>query len=548
MTGVPRWRRPRPVLAIALLAVLVTGAALAATRVISGADNPRPTLRLLVVEDLADTDELVLRAGREVGVEVRIEHATMGALLSRAAGNGFENAYDAVWLPEFGAGALPDAVEKRLESGTAVMTSPLVLGLRPAAVARLDPQGTGLTWRALATAAAADRFSFGMVGPSGDAGADLVGRAILLGMATGLADPPDALTAHDVFRVSPQLRALHARQLLTPATSQGRTDAFRQAGPGAADGLLTEESRLLRVNAAPGGAAPLTVVVPGGRAVSARYMLRPLVSTSDPTARTEVGRLTERLLNPKSQDWIATRTYRRPVAADVLARYRQFPAVREIAIPRDPRVADRAVQVYQDDAHYPTRVVFVLDTSGSMRGKGMADLRRAFASLDGTIATRRGASVQVLLIPFSTAPAPTVRIEVDAARPAAGLAALAGVVAKLEPGGDTAIYAALERADDELTALVREGDDRVTSVILITDGENTTGSDLTAFRRHRETLRQERCGQRSGDRCQAPVFPVLVAEADPVEMAQVATLTGGKVHDARTVDLAVVLRDLAAGR
>ena len=37
----------------------------------------------------------------------------------------------------------------------------------------------------------------------------------------------------------------------------------------------------------------------------------------------------------------------------------------------------RAVQVYQDEAHYPTRVVFVLDTSGSMRGKRMADLRRA---------------------------------------------------------------------------------------------------------------------------------------------------------------------------
>lgn len=141
-----------------------------------------------------------------------------------------------------------------------------------------------------------------------------------------------------------------------------------------------------------------------------------------------------------------------------------------------------------------------------------------------------------------------MQVEVDATHPATGLAALAGAVAKLEPGGDTAVYAALERADDELTALVREGDDQVTSIILITDGENTTGSDLTAFRRHRERLRQERCGQRSGDRCQAPVFPVLVAQADPVEMAQVATLTGGKVYDARTVDLAVVLRDLTAGR
>jgi Ca-activated chloride channel family protein len=490
---------------------------------------------------------------------------TTSDLLRRAGGNQFAGAYDAVWLPAFPTGTLPGQVENRLETGTAVMTSPLVLGLRRSAANRLDPPGTGLTWSSLAAAAAAGRFTFGLAGPSGNAGADPVSRAILLGMATGLAASPDALTAHDVFRVSPQLRALHARQVPAPATSQELTAWFRQTGAGAADGLLAEESRLLRVNAAAGAAAPLTVVVPGGRTASVRYLLRPLVSMNDPSARTSVRRLTEGLLGAASQEWIATRTYRRPAVTTVLAKFQQFPAVREIATPRDSGVIDRAVQVYRDETHYPTRVVFVLDISGSMRGKGMTTgLRRAFDSLDETIATRHGASVQVLLIPFATAPARTVRVEVDATHPvevdathpvevdathpAVGLAALARAVARLEPGGGTAMYTALEKADDELTALIREGDERVTSIILITDGKNTTGADLPSFRRHRQQLRQERCGRRSGDRCQAPVFPVLVAGADPVEMGQLATLTGGEVHDARTVNLASVLRDLAAGR
>lgn len=548
MTGVPKWRsRPRPAFVIALLAVLVA-ATLVWVRVVPGADNRRPTVRLLVVEDLADTDELLVRAGREVGIEVRIEHATAGALLHRAAGDQFEGSYDAVWLPELGPRTWPDLVENRLESGTAVMTSPLVLGLRPAAAARLDPRGTGLTWPALAAAAAEGRFTFGMVGPGSDAGADPVGRAGLLGIATGLADPPDVLTAHDVFRISPQLRTLHAHQVLAPATSGELADRFRQAGPRDVDGLLTEESRLLRANAAGDTADPLTVVVPGGRTVSARYMLRPLVSMRNPMARPSMRRLTERLLTPRSQEWIATQTHRRPAVSAVLAGFRQFPAVSDIAAPRNPVVTDHAVKVYRDETHYPTRVAFVLDISGSMQGKGMADLRRAFASLDGTIATRHGADVQVLLVPFSTAPARTVRIEVDGTHPTTGLAALSEAVARLKPGGDTALYTALEQADDELTALVREGDERVTSIILITDGKNTSGADLAAFRQHRETLRQERCGQRSGDRCKAPVFPVLVAGADPAGMKRLAALTGGKVHDARTVDLAVVLRGLADGR
>ncbi len=70
----------------------------------------------------------------------------------------------------------------------------------------------------------------------------------------------------------------------------------------------------------------------------------------------------------------------------------------------------------------------------------------------------------------------------------------------------------------------------------MTDGENTAGADLTAFRAF--------AGSRPAALRDVPVFCVLFGESNAEEMAEVARLTGGRTFDARTVPLAEVFQEI----
>jgi Ca-activated chloride channel family protein len=78
--------------------------------------------------------------------------------------------------------------------------------------------------------------------------------------------------------------------------------------------------------------------------------------------------------------------------------------------------------------------------------------------------------------------------------------------------------------------------DRFTSIVLMTDGENTSGADIAAFRAYVGSLPAELRG--------VPVFCVLLGESSTTEMEEVAELTGGRTFDARAVPLAEVFQEI----
>jgi Ca-activated chloride channel family protein len=508
----------------------------------NGAAGSRPaTLRILATDDLADVTGLLDEFTEQTGITVLVDRVPLDELLRRGAGTGFTKVYDAVWAPESAARPLPEAVTDRLEQGTVLMSSPLVLGLRADVAGTVA--GSELSWRALADAGAAQPFSFGMVDPTaGDHGA-----AALLGIATDLAGAPEALTSAELYRISPQLRALRGRQVLTGSDYRDLTERF--AGSAGGDAVLTLESEILRSNAARGAqpGSQLVVVAPAGQAVFLDYRLRPVVPPWRRSDSADLQRLTDFLTAPAAQRWIARNTYRRPADPD-RAVSDGFADVRSVAAPRSPGLLARLPSIYLDEYHYPTRSIFVLDVSGSMRGAGMRRLRSAFHSLDATVATRHGVDAELLLIPFTTKPGKNQEFTVTATDPAAGLGRAAEAVDRLEAGGGTAIYAALEQADEQIADRAAQGREMVTSIFLITDGENTNGPGLAHFRRHRAALELTRCTARSRERCRVPVYPVLVGDADLRQMRALAAGTGGQVHDARTVNLGQVLQELTAGR
>jgi Ca-activated chloride channel family protein len=70
----------------------------------------------------------------------------------------------------------------------------------------------------------------------------------------------------------------------------------------------------------------------------------------------------------------------------------------------------------------------------------------------------------------------------------------------------------------------------------MTDGENTSGTDLDAFRAF--------AGSRPAALRDVPVYCVLFGETDAEEMEEVARLTGGRTFDARTAPLAEVFKEI----
>jgi Ca-activated chloride channel homolog len=88
---------------------------------------------------------------------------------------------------------------------------------------------------------------------------------------------------------------------------------------------------------------------------------------------------------------------------------------------------------------------------------------------------------------------------------------------------NTALYDALVSAYDVLRAESPADPDRITSVVLLTDGEANTGRGLADFTAHLRQL--------PPDLAAVPVFPVLVGEADAAQLSAVATATGGQVFD-----------------
>jgi Ca-activated chloride channel family protein len=502
-------------------------------------------LRLLVTDDLADLDDLIATFSRESGVPVDVDHVHADDLVYSVSRPDFSGSYDAVWVAENDTGNLPDVVDHALEDGTTVASSPLVMGLRADAVSRLTDNGSDLDWKQLITPGSGQEFTFGMVEPS--EGDDT--SAALLTMASGLVDAPAAITPPEVYQAGPRLRALRERQTLTGTSYRDLSNRFVKDED--VDGIVSLESEILRINATrKPDQDPLTVIAPKGRAVFARYRIRPVAPTLKRIDTGDLSRLTDYLTAPKAQTWIAQHTFRRPVDENTLQAAAAFSEIDPTEVPEQSDLLDELSGIYLDTFHYPTRSVFVLDLSGSMQGSGMQELRKAFRSLDTTVATRHKTDAEILVVPFSTKPHTTEVVTVTADHPEKGLSEVADIVDDLQAGGGTAMYAALEQADDEIADRIEKADaqEQVTSIFLITDGANTDGPGFKDFKKYREKLEKSRCTERSIDQCRIPVYPVLVGDADQKEMKSLAGFTGGEVHDARRVDLGKVLRDLTAGR
>ncbi|MFD6950614.1 hypothetical protein A6A08_04135 [Nocardiopsis sp. TSRI0078] len=522
----------------------VLAAALAAAGCSASEPDPDVTLRVLAGSEIADMEPLLEEAAERTGVAVELEYTgTLDGMARIAAGDreGETGEYDAVWFASNRYLTLDEGGRSAVHVQTPVMVSPVVLGVAADRAEELGwDDGGEVTWADVHRAVAEEGFTYGMTNP----GASNSGFSALIGVASAMADTGAALRSEDVEQVGPELSEFFSGQEVTAGSSGWLTEAFvRRAERGRpVDGLVNYESVILSLNASGALEEPLTVVYPADGVVTADY---PLTLLSDPSEEALDGyeRLVEDLTSVRTQQQIADRTRRRPVTAGAEPSPALPPLV-ELPFPTSREVVDGLVSDYSAALRRPARTVYVLDVSGSMEGDRLRELQSALSALTGTDGGSLTGSTQsfqereeVTLLPFSTEPADPLTFVMEPGSAEEAGAELAEAVAGLEAEGDTAAYDALVRAYGLLEeGLTGPGDDRLMSVVLMTDGEVNRGTGLAGF--------GDSLSARPDAVAGVPVFTVLFGESDVPEMGELAELTGGRVFDAREEDLEQVFREI----
>ncbi|MQY14837.1 hypothetical protein SRB5_50130 [Streptomyces sp. RB5] len=501
-----------------LIAVLLACAALGACtgggdeedRAVTGG-----TVRILASSELADMEPVLAAAREATGITVEATYSgTLDAVETVAEGKA-DGRYDAVWLASGGQLRLRPDVARKVVSQTPVMASPVAFGVSAEAAARLgwtDPEHT--SWAQIQRAVADGKLTYGMTDPLRSNS----GYSALIAVASALSHAQSALTDADVQRATPGLTEFFAGQSLTSGSSGWLADAYLHQGT--AEALINYESVLLTLNR--DRHTDFTVIRPSDGVVTADYPLAALTS-APPDVRDRVRALTRYLLGEDAQRLITERTLRRPVTASVDPAEPLPPGKRrELPYPGSRSVSDALLASYEHKLRRPARTVYVLDTSGSMKGDRLRDLKAALTELTGGGRRFRDRE-EVTLMPFGSAVKSTRTHTVRPGAPDAALEAIRADVDALAAEGDTAIFSSLEAAYGYL-AEAADDTPYLTTIVLMTDGENTAGSSAEGFRGFYEALPRERRA--------TPVFPIVFGDSDRSQLAGIAELTGGRLFDA----------------
>lgn len=527
------------VLAVAVLGVVV-GCAGSAPHASAPA---RYTLRVLASNEITDMAPILQQAAKATGVTVELSQVTTSAATKEIASGLAARQYDAAWLPTdryltMTPGGLP-----RLVDSNPIMSSPVIVGVRASVARRLGWDRPGVTWSDIAAAVAAHRFTFGMTDPA----STNAGLSTLVGVATAIAGDGGALHADEVTQASPVLREFFAGQALKSSSSRDldrqytRTQDDGEAQSGPVDGLIDYESDLIGLNASGQLREPLDLIYPADGVVTADYpfsLLSPAGHNAG--ARAAYQRLVSYLLTPAVQRGIMQLTHRRPANPRVaLDPGLSHGLVFALPFPASPQVLDSLIDSYYGTLRRPARTVYVIDLSQPMAGAPLASLKAALRALTGATAdpaTAFQAREQITFQPFATAPYSSTTFDIPPSGTQRERDLVSAYITSQTAGGGGAIFDALTAAYRTIKVQAAADPDRITTIVLLTAGRVTAGSNQAAFDRFYRSLPPASAS--------VPVFPVLFAvpgSTDTAPMDHLAALTGGQVFSADHLPLATIL-------
>lgn len=494
--------------------------------------NADTTLSIKAGSELKDIEPLLPKIKAATGVSIKMEYSgSLEAVEQLQAGA----AVDAVWLANNRYAMLVPDAKRRILASERTMLTPIVLGLKESKARELGWADNGkVTWKDIADAANAGRFTFGMTNPA----SSNTGFSALLGLASALSGKGDALEESDVD--SKRLAAFFKAQRLTAGSSGWLADAYLKE-QGRVDGIVNYASSLLLLNRNPELKEKLVLIYPQDGLVTADYPIM-LVNADK---RDAYDKLVAYLRGAEFQQAMATSTLRRPINPDVqVAGLAPQPAVAELAFPAKLAVVDAILQSFDDYLRLPTDSTFVLDTSGSMSGSRIQSLKLAMAGLTGTDTSISGRFAKfrnrerISMLGFSDVINSNVSFSMggDAQANTKTVSAIEAYIKTLTASGGTAIFSATRQAYMDAAARRRKEPSRFYSIVVLTDGENASGLSVAEFTRWYEALPAADQGIK--------IFPVLFGEARSTELATLADLSGGRVFDSRKSSLPVIFKEI----
>lgn len=527
-------RRVYAVVCVCLLALFATGCDKLQEVVPDevGHIGPSTTMRVLAGSELKDLEPYFDDIERNTGVRLQMEY--IGTLdgadkLSR------DTSYDMAWfshgkyiqLSQDYTGARQIITQEK------IMLSPVVLGVKQSKAQELGwVNNAHVTWKDVAQAASAGKLNFMMT----DATSSNSGFSALFGLLAAFSPDP---SNPDFAQVDNKLVSAFFKGNTGRSGSSGWLAERYQAEQQQFDGLVNYESVLLTMNEGGVLAEPLVLIYPQEGIVTADY---PLMLLKKQHTAAYKGLVTY-LKSEEFQRIVQDRTYRRPVNRLVPLSSKFRDGLIELPFPNSLEVVDQALFSYLDTGRLPSTSYFVLDTSGSMKGNGITNLKAAIHTLTGQDQTIAGQFARfrlrerVVMVPFSK----NVNGEFEQTiasteADSRNMHAIRGFADQLYADGGTAIYDALRTAHERIDTDMRNDANRYYTIVLMTDGRNSVGSNFRAFQRWH--------AQRAGQRQAVRVFPILFGEANADEMRALAELTGGRVFDARKDSLAAVFKKI----
>lgn len=496
----------------------------------SAHDNPE-RLVVLAGSELKDIESLLPSIKAATGVELVPKYAgTLDAVERLQAGE----AFDLAWLASNRYASLVPAVKARIAASERTMLTPVVLGIKLSKARELGWENNpALTWKDIAAAAVAGKFTFGMTSPA----TSNSGFSGLLGLAAALSGKGDALEETDIDAA--RLAGFFKSQRMTAGSSGWLADAYVK-DQDKVDGMINYASTMLALNRATTLREKLVLIYPQDGIVTADYPLMLI----NPARRAAYDKVVAYVRGAQFQQAMSEQTLRRPVNPDVAQPPLPPQALVELSFPAKLAVVDAIVAAFDNHVRLPTDSTFVLDQSGSMNNGRIDQLKAAMLGLAGVDTTVSGRFARfrnrerVFLVPFSSTPEATQRYDMgrSAAANQATLAQLSERVGQLEPSGGTAIYDSLIQAYQEALVRRRADPERFYSIVVMTDGVNTQGATSYDFQRWHAALPAAERDLR--------VFSVVFGEADAAELQRVAELTGGRSFDSRKSSLAAIFKEI----
>lgn len=498
----------------------------------AGCGSRHETISIIAGSEIKDLEPLFDQIEDETGIRFEMHYiGTLDGAELLLSGQGGH--YDLAWFSHAKYLTLLQGGRGIISSQEQIMLSPVVMGVKLGLAERWGWVDEQVSWPEIIEKVQTGELRFAMTNPTSSNS----GFTSLVGIASALAGTGDALTIDDIERVAPELSLFFDGMVLTAGSSGWLAEAYVREQD-RLNALINYESVLLSLNQSGELMEPLYPIYPSDGIITADYPLMLL----DDSKREAYETLVDYLLTEEFQRDMMNLTLRRPVNTSVrLSSAIPTGVLNELSFPTTLEVIDHLLFAYLDETRRPSHAIFVLDVSGSMEGSRLFDLQQALLNLTGLDTSITGQFARfrdrerITLITFSEFVQDERSFEIELSDDHS-FTEVRIFVNGLSAGGSTSIYGSLMYAYGVAAAAWNDDPERYYSIVLMSDGENTSGPDLYKFLDFYENLPE--------DLQNIPTFTVLFGEASTHEMSTVAETTGGRLFDATSHSLSSIFKQI----